>query len=221
MTALSVAVTRPFPQGARTLARLRAMGFAARAMPLLAADVVSDGGAAPHGALAFTSRTAPMCLAGRADLKHLPVFAVGDGTAREAKGAGFQDVRSAGGDVAALAQLLIAEGVSALTHMSGEEQKGDLAGAMRRAGVTAERRVIYRMVPASTIAGAPADIVTLYSPRTAAVFAQLAAGTAWRGAICVALSADVAAALPVGFASHAARQPDEAGMFDALCRLPA
>lgn len=217
---LSVAVTRPDPQAAGTAARLRAAGLMPRRVPLLArqpGDALRP--VPPRAILALTSRTAPHVLAPHDALKDHPVYAVGPGTAAEAERAGFRHVTHADGDVDALAAALIRAAPNVpVIHMSGEHQRGDLTGTLTRAGIPAERHVIYAMRPADSLPAAPTDIVTLYSPRTAEIFARLAAGTAWRGVPCVALSEEVAKPLRPHHAVTVAHAPNEPALLAALQR---
>jgi uroporphyrinogen-III synthase len=129
-------------------------------------------------------------------MRRLPVFAVGDATAQAAREAGFNDVASASGDVAALA-VLIAGRKDALTgqvlYLAPEEPAGDLVGALRTQGVPARSEVVYRTVPAA-LATPPADIdiVLIHSPKAARRLAEdpvLAASVTGVTAICISARA--------------------------------
>lgn len=219
---LTVAVTRPQPQADGTAALLRAAGYRVTLAPLLVLERLGDGGSATgFAALAFTSRTAPMLLASRGDLHRLPVFAVGDATAEEARRAGFADVTSAGGTADDLLALVRRAATGRVLHLAGEEQRGDLVERLGTAGIAAERRAIYRMVEAAALPGAVADAVLLYSPRSARIFASLAAGTAWEGVPCVAISAAAAEAVRLRHPVRVAREPTEPAMLAALGKVAA
>lgn len=217
---LTVAVTRPQPQADGTAARLRRAGYRVLLAPLLSIEPLGDGGpAAEFAALAFTSRTAPMLLAGRRDLHAMPVYAVGAATAREAERAGFREVVSADGDAAALAALIARQPRGPVLHLSGEAQRGELVGRLARAGIPAERRALYRMAEAAALPDEAADVALIYSPRTAALFRRLADGTPWRAAACAVLSPAVAEALGPWPAVRIARRSDEDAMLAALAGL--
>ncbi|WP_332677143.1 uroporphyrinogen-III synthase, partial [Brevundimonas sp.] len=93
------------------------------------APVVELGGAA---ALAFTSRNGVDAFAGLSRERDLPVFTVGDATAEAARESGFGRVRSAGGALADLAALLIAEAPrpGLLLVPGALEPAGDLAALL-------------------------------------------------------------------------------------------
>ncbi|MEM8551338.1 MAG: uroporphyrinogen-III synthase [Pseudomonadota bacterium] len=231
----SVAVTRPAPFAAETADALSRRGYEPLLAPLLLLNRLTlPGGADPlrapgnPSALALTSRTAARLMRDAPAFKHLPAYCVGSATAREAAAAGFSVV-DAKGTVDDLFHLLSRSadrlGEGPVLHLSGADQRGDLVERLNAAGISAERRVIYKMEAATTlppVSEAP-DAVLLYSPRTARVFARLATlGTNaahWRKSPCVALSPAVAEALaPLSAAAIAAR-PDEAALFDALAGL--
>lgn len=220
----TVAVTRPEPQASETSSRLLARGYDVVRAPLLFTEPLDGWGSAEGiGALAITSRTAAMLLAAHAALHTIPVFCVGAATARAATESGAQTVHDADGDVEALERLLAAQALAPVVHLSGEDQRGDLAGALRARGIASERRVVYRMTPASELPAltGPLDATMLYSPRTAEIYARLATAPPWRQAACVALSAAVAANVPPGVATRTAATPDEPALFAALDGLRA
>ncbi|MCD6075752.1 MAG: hypothetical protein K0Q70_2635, partial [Rhodospirillales bacterium] len=114
----------------------------------------------------------------------IPLFAVGDATARAAKEAGFLDVFSASGDVDALAALVrekLDPAKGPLVHVTGSEVAGDLVGQLGAAGFTVRRESLYESESAyslspSTIAAIKEeriDGVLAYSPRTASTLARL------------------------------------------------
>ena len=128
-----------------------------------------------NGVRAFCQRSAD---------RSLPVYAVGDATAREARKAGFGTVFSASGDVAALADLVRCEGDrigGELLHCTGTKVAGDLGGLLESSGYSYRRECLYdakkvRHFNPSTIAGFKSgqiEGVLLYSPRTAAIFVDL------------------------------------------------
>ncbi|WP_420391896.1 uroporphyrinogen-III synthase [Acuticoccus sp.] len=214
-----VAVTRPRPQADDTVRRLRRAGYGTVAAPLLTAEVVAHPGTAGGiGTIALTSRTAASILACHPRFHHLPVYAVGDATAREARRAGFARVTSASGDVTALA-VHLAEAPQPIVHLAGQDNAGALVETLLARGQRAERRVIYAMRPATALPSVPrVDAVLLASPRTAATYAALAVNAPWREAPCVALSAAVAAEV-ADRRVLVARRPDEDALLEALAEL--
>ncbi len=165
--------------------------------------------------------------------RQLPVFAVGDVSAAAAREAGFAQVESAHGDVAALAGLVAARLdplAGGLLHAVGSVAAGDLAGGLVRAGFDVRRAVLYRAEPAASLtatardalAAGEIDAVLLYSPRTAATFVDLvqAAGlaAACQGMAALCLSTAVADALKdLALAQiRVAPQPTEAALLALL-----
>lgn len=218
-----VAVTRPQPQADGTARRLEAAGYRALLAPLLSLLPHGDPGSADGiGALALTSGSAVVVLAARPDFHHLPVFAVGNATAAAARRAGFSTVVSASGDVEALLRRLV-DSPQPVVHMAGLDHTGSLAERLASAGIVAERRIVYAMVPARALPRADrVDAVLLYSSRTAQVFSDLRArdpmASPWRSAPCVALSEAVAAQF-AGKRTAVATRPDEDALFAALAAL--
>ncbi|WP_226573276.1 uroporphyrinogen-III synthase [Acuticoccus sediminis] len=212
---LVVAVTRPEPQASGTATRLAERGYTPLLAPLLEAVPAGDPGAADGiGALALTSRTAALVLAAHPRFHAIPVYAVGTATAGEARRAGFTAVADAAGTVDDLfARLMAVPGP--VVHMAGREHTGDLVERLAAAGRTAERRIVYAMEPRALPAAAAVDGVLLYSPRTARLFAERAVAPPWSAAACIAMSQNVAEALP-GRAATVAAAPTEAAMLEAL-----
>lgn len=136
-------------------------------------------------AVLVTSANGARALAEATADRSLPVFAVGDATARAARAAGFVRIESAGGDVDDLAALVIAHldpKAGPLCHVAGSAVAGDLAGRLDEAGFETRRAVLYEARPCRAFAPEAAaalrdgalDAVLLFSPRTAASFVRLA-----------------------------------------------
>jgi len=135
-------------------------------------------------ALAFTSANGVHAFTKRSSRRDIAVFAVGDATARAARVAAFKDVKSAMGDVADLAQLIIqtlSPKAGPILHPAANQVAGDLARHLTDAGFAYRREVIYRAEKISTlstgartaIARGDIDGVVLMSPRTGRVFTEL------------------------------------------------
>jgi uroporphyrinogen-III synthase len=149
-------VTRPEPDASRTARALIRLGHTAILSPML--DIVPEPKVKlpkrEFQALLVTSSNAVRSLSGAFD-RTLPVFAVGDRTALEAKRAGFATVRSAGGaveDLAALAAAELSPSDAPLLHAAGRDQAGDLAGLLQARGFAVECVVVYRAEPRARLA---------------------------------------------------------------------
>ena len=231
-------VTRPDPDGAETAATLRALGHAVLLQPLLRIEPVGDLelGSGPWAAVVMTSANAAAVIAShpaRDALCRLPAFVVGGRTAAAARAAGFAAVRSADGDVAALAAL-VAEGIADRTmpvlYLAGEDRAGDLEGRLAARGLSVRTRVVYRAVcetrldPAirDALAAGRIDAVLHFSRRTAEAFLTAAevAGLAEAARRCrhVCISPAVAAVLTAAGAADVvtAAHPNQQALIDCL-----
>lgn len=180
-------VTRPEPDATRTAEALIRLGHVPILSPML--DIVREKNArlpqALFQAVLVTSSNAVRMLAWHRDrqlIANVPVFAVGDRTALDAKRAGFAGVRSAGGavdDLIALAGEELKPAAGPLLYAAGDVPTGDLAGRLRAQGFDVHTRVLYRAEPRARLAGVAtdalragsADGVLFYSRRSAAAFA--------------------------------------------------
>lgn len=176
--------------------------------------------------LIFTSRNG---VASFADLhptealRALSVFTVGMATAEAARGAGFARVRSADGDVHALADLIRAQLIQVgargarLLHPGALQPAGDLGGAL--AGVSQVVSLpVYEAVASDQSPPADFDVVLIHSPRAARELAARLPADQALGRVAVAISAAAAAPLAdLGFAAVGiAERPDETALLDAL-----
>src|SRR4051812_16935975 len=84
-------------------------------------------------AVLFTSANGVRAFAAAERRRDIPAFAVGEATAAAARLAGFTTVDTAGGDVAALADLVrerLTPARGALLHAAGSAVAGDLSGVL-------------------------------------------------------------------------------------------
>lgn len=190
---LRVAITRAQPEAEATAARVRAMGAEPVQAPLLIIGPRSfDADIRGVQALLFTSANGVRAFAAASSVRDRAVFTVGDSTADAARAAGFADVRSANGEVSALAALArdrLDPARGTLLHLSGADIAGDLVGMLSAAGFRAERRIAYSAraadAPPPALAG-PLDLILFHSPRAAEIFLRFGApGAAALTAACL------------------------------------
>ena len=216
-------ITRAQPEADATALRVRALRHEPVVAPVLEIQPIGEApDLADVGALAFTSRNGVRAFAGLSSERGLPVFAVGDATADAAREAGFDEVVSASGDVAALATLIAETGKGMngqVLHAAPEEPAGDLVSALAAQGVAARAHTVYRTAPADFAPPAEADVVLIHSAKAARQLAQhrdMAAAAPAITAICISS----AAAEPLhglGFRDVLlASSPDEAAMIEVL-----
>ena len=183
---MRILITRPI-EDARPLAdALEQRGIEVLIEPLLEIRHLDDAEIDLDGvqALLFTSANGVRAFAALSPRRDLKVFTVGDGSADAARQAGFPNVESARGDVEALAALVVdrlkaEDGV--LFHAAGTVTAGDLKTRLEGLGYQVRRAQLYEAKIATalstetranlTLGGI--DAVLLFSPRTAATFAEL------------------------------------------------
>ena len=179
-------LTRPHADSEKLARYLAARGVSSVIEPLLNIRVREGPSLNTAGvaALAFTSANGVHAFTKRSSRRDLPVFAVGDATARAARDAAFKEVKSAMGDVNDLAHLLsqaLSPEAGSILHPAASQVAGDLAGRLIDAGFTYRREAIYKaeeitkLSPETCTAIARGDIdgVVLMSPRTGRIFKEL------------------------------------------------
>jgi len=193
-------ITRAQPEAEATARRMRALGHEPLVAPVLEVQPIGE---APDlegvGALAFTSRNGVRAFAALWDVRDLPVFAVGDSTAEAARAAGFSEVSSASGDVAALAGLIAARRESfngEVLHAAPEEPAGDLIAALQARGVPARAQAVYRTVPAGFEPPDGVQAVLVHSAKAARRLAE-APGLEFIEPVMAAICISAAAAEPL------------------------
>ncbi len=212
--ALTALITRP-EEDARPLAEaLQKRGVAVLIEPLLAIRLLPE---AAEGlvhdldgvqALLFSSANGARAFAALSPRRDIGALAVGDATAAAARSLGFAAVESAQGDIKELARLAaqrLKPADGPLFHAAGSAVAGDLAQLLAGSGFELRRRMLYESRPAEAFSAealaalkkGAIDLVLLFSPRTAATFAELAkaAGIPCRTMTALALSPNVAQAV--------------------------
>lgn len=181
-------VTRPEPDARATLERLAALDIEAVAAPLMTRQTLDTGLPSAEGfaAMAITSTNALRALADRgvlAGYSGLPLFAVGDRTAHEARSMGFSAVTSASGAFADLAATIALARVNGpIFYPAGRHLSADLAHALAPQGIMVVTTEVYEMIAVAVPPPALSQMlkddgkahgVMLYSRRTAEIFCAL------------------------------------------------
>ncbi|MFN3232974.1 MAG: uroporphyrinogen-III synthase [Alphaproteobacteria bacterium] len=183
-------------------------------------------------ALLFTSANGVRAAAKATRNRALPALCVGDATARAAKIARFETIKSANGDVPALVTLVQKQckpSSGKLIHVAGTAIAGDLAGSLAALGYETERAVLYEAETVTTLSPAARqalaqgtiDAVLLFSPRTARTFAKVVrdAGIEPACKMIDLLCLSTAVAEGLGGLSHRTLQIADEPTQDALLRL--
>jgi uroporphyrinogen-III synthase len=184
--ALTALITRPDDDAEPLAAALIARGITVVREPLLSIKPVTDAAVDLEGvqALLFTSANGVRAFANLSQRRDLPVFAVGDNTARSARASGFDTVESAAGAVEDLAQLVarrLDPKRGALFHAAGSAVAGDLGGLLSAQGFELRRALLYTADQATALTEetkgrlerGEIGLVLLFSPRTAETFVTL------------------------------------------------
>jgi uroporphyrinogen-III synthase len=233
---MRILVTRPLPDGERTAAALRARGHDVLLSPLMQVRPVPAVVAGEWSAVIITSTNALRMLspAQLAPLLRLPLFAVGQRSAEQARGAGFIEIRAAHGDADDLVRL-VAERYAGQNaphlYLAGEDRAADIAGALAKCGIKVEIVVVYRNMTTgfppelfAAIEQRQIDAVLHFSRRSAENYlaGAKAAGLAAQAIapLQLCLSPQVAEPLTAVAAPgiEIARRPDEAAMLELLRR---
>ena len=232
---MPVLITRPDTDAQSLRAEVEALGYRVLVEPLLRIEPLPAASLDLDDvqALVLTSAHAVAALAGRA--KTLPVFAVGQATARAARGAGCRRVMTAAGDVQGLSQLLIEKcrpehGV--ILHLSGEIVRQGLEERLVARGFSFRRQAVYRAVAAERLSDdlvaswrrRAVGAVLLFSPRTAEILVRLLIRHNLEGHVdtTAAICLSVATAAPCRVLEwrtvQAAVQPNRHALLKALVR---
>lgn len=225
-----ILLTRPAAAGARFAAELAAR-FPGRRLvesplmaPVFLAPALLEGEPAGH---VFSSATGVEA-AQRLGLFAPVAYCVGARTSEAARLAGYP-ARAMGQDAKALVEAMLALlPPGPLLHLHGVETRGDIAARLTAGGVETWEAEVYDMRPLPLTAEARAlldragpVVVPLFSPRSARLFAEAAAGAKarlWLVALSPAV-AEAAASLPAEHRLTAA-SPDAEAMMAALSGLP-
>ncbi len=183
---MRVLVTRPEDDAAPLATQLARFGIASTIEPLLDVCYREGGELDMTGvqALLATSANGVRAFARRCRQRDLPLFAVGDATARAARDAGFTLVESAAGDVFALAELVRQRrdpAAGTLLHAAASVVAGDLGKMLAKDGFQVRREILYEARTATQLTAPTVELLrqgkidgaALFSPRTAAVFIDL------------------------------------------------
>jgi uroporphyrinogen-III synthase len=180
-----ILVTRPQPGAADTASVLRARGHEPIIAPLSEIELLSEVEAnrGPWTAILLTSanglRGITSTFGWDKKWHHVPIFAVGDVTAKAARAMGFVDVTSAAGNVDNLIDLIAArlKPSARLLYLAGEDRAGELAGALRGKSFEVDLVVVYRFStprilpdPAAAALNGELDAVLHFSRAAAKAF---------------------------------------------------
>jgi uroporphyrinogen-III synthase len=168
-------VTRSQPGAERTAEALRRKGHEVVVQPVLEAQALkADLDLSRATALAFTSGHAVTAFAAISPRRDLPVYVTGQATAAQARAAGFGEVRSADGDAADLARLIVGDRLAGeVVWPCAQAPARDLAANLAAAGIACSRQAIYQTIQSATAAPSDLDGVLIHSARAASAVAKV------------------------------------------------
>lgn len=186
---MRVLLTRPRMESERLAARLEPLGYVCVPAPMLEIVRVTGGMPSLEGVRSVMATSAHAFAFGPLpdSLKSLPCYCVGSTTADAARQAGFQHVRDAQGDGAALADTIARSGEAVpggpVLHLAGRDTHPALAEALAGQGVSVTSWVVYEARAASKFPesvfgmlrdpAVPFSAALFFSARTAEIFASL------------------------------------------------
>jgi uroporphyrinogen-III synthase len=219
-------VLRPQPGADATVRRAKALGLDAVATPLFRLLPIDWDTPDPTGfdAILLTSANAVrMAGDGLSLYLGLPVYAVGDATARAAREVGFGQIVAGDADGAAIVQDAAASGKSRLLHLAGRDHI-----ELPDHGASIARRIVYASEAVGALPAFAAEtmraggIALLHSVRAARLFAALtdAAGLDRSRIMLACLSPAICAAAGAGWAGAvAAPSPTDQALLAIAARL--
>jgi uroporphyrinogen-III synthase len=228
---MKVLVTRPAEDGEETARQLALRGHQALLAPLLMTHFLDGPQVSLQNvqAILATSANGVRALARRTANRDVPLFAVGPQTAAEGQSLGFQSIKSADGDAAALSQAArnwAAPDKGVLLHVVGEGNDGKLAQML--AGFSVRQEILYAVTAVEKMPQAAAlalrrgelDAALFYSPRSAVVFRDCVGleNLPVQSLIAACISPAAAAALaPLAFRAFAvAARPNQQSLLEVL-----
>ena len=183
---MRILVTRPGEDGIALAELLNVSGIDSIVDPLMSIQQIHGPQLKLEGvqALLLTSANGVRALVNRSSRRDIPIYAVGEATARTARKFGFSQVHSADGNVDMLVDLvenILKPEDGSLLHIAGSSIAGDLIKSLSNRGFQCSRVILYktnnsRRLLDSTIADIKQnkiDAVMLYSPRSAEIFVNL------------------------------------------------
>jgi uroporphyrinogen-III synthase len=182
-------LTRPREESETLAAELAAHGIACIISPVMRIELLPSAPAptdAPD-ALLITSRHAAHALASLP--RNLPVFCVGEATAKAAQSQGFTHVIAGESDLPSLLPTIVTAlpPQSRLCYLAGEEVRHDVAQLLESNAIHVAVQIVYRAVPETILS--PDLCVALaqnhvngacfFSPRSAAIACDLFASSGY------------------------------------------
>lgn len=221
---LPLLLLRPQPGNDASAVRARAIGLDALQVPLFETRAVESGPIAegPFDALLLTSANGVRFGAAALDrFADLPLYAVGEATARAAREASHAHVLTGGGDAASTAATIVRDGHARVLHVCGADIR-----PFDPHGLSIARQIVYRAVERDESAVGPlldalgSAVAVIHSPRAGQRFAALIPPGRRSAFHLAAISPAAASACGTGWAGIAVSPtPDDTALLACVERL--
>ena len=144
---MEVLITRALEDGLEFQQDLSAKGIIAHVLPLHHVEHLNVAIEGEFQALILTSKQGASALKNYPQLSSLPVYCVGDETARVAAENGFKNTHSAHGDVHDLLDLIVRECAHDIhfLYLSGEDVRHELSQILKDHGFLCDQKVVYKI----------------------------------------------------------------------------
>lgn len=201
---MEVLITRALEDGLEFQKDLSAKSILSHVLPLHHIEHLNVALEGEFQALILTSKQGASALKNYPHLSSLPVYCVGDETARVATESGFKNTHSAHGDVHDLVDLIVKECVKGMRflYLSGEDVRHDLVQILRDQGFLCDQKVVYKIYDCIDLSPDEQALlhskqithIPLFSPKSAErlVRCMKAYRVDCASKICVCLSEDIA-----------------------------
>ncbi|VXB81930.1 hypothetical protein BREVUG8_60001 [Brevundimonas sp. G8] len=145
---------------------------------------------------------------------------MGDATAQAARDAGFAHVRSASGDLHALARLIASElNDASVLVPQAETPAGDFDAALiaaRARNISIQPQIVYRAQRTSVAMPTTFDAILIHSPRAAKILAEQDIARLSHAVTACISPAAAAPLIALGLTPAVAQTPDEASLLTIL-----
>jgi len=201
---MEVLITRALEDGLEFQKGLRTQNITSHVLPLHRVEHLTVPIEGEFQGIILTSKQGASTLRNYPQLSSLPVYCVGDETARMAAENGFKNTHSAQGDVHDLLGLIVKECVQGMRFLypSGEDIRHDLSQILKDHGFQCDQKVVYKIHDHTDLTPDEQALlhsknithIPLFSPKSAERLVRCV--KAYRvdcaSKICVCLSEDIA-----------------------------
>ena len=179
---MHILLTRPIEDCSEIISKFQSLGHQVSHLPLLSVNKVNYGeiNFSDYKGIIFTSANAVKFLDLKKIEKKMLCFCVGSATEKKARGVGFQNVITAGGNVENLKELILQnfdKKDGKLIYISGEIVSVDLDHQLEEEGYNIKRLINYRTSPIEKFEERFIDELKLKIPDIVYIYSQNSASS--------------------------------------------